>query len=243
VSLTVGCSQILIDVDYIMRKRYEKPLLTEDYLIRMINLMVAALYQMIGLREAGKYTEAQQVASGIMEQVFGMPVDVIRRLDDTVLLGNLTHQGVLDTDRVQLLADLLMEEGALLSAQGEAGESYWSYLRALNFYLDVVGHGGAPNFPAPHDKITEVAGQLADFSLPADTLFSLAVYYEEQGTFQQAEQAFLRLLETTDYRYQVLDEIRAFYQRLLEKTDEVLIEGGVARQDLKNRLEAMDNSG
>jgi hypothetical protein len=209
----------------------------------MINLMVAALYQMIGLRKAGQYAEAQQVASGIMEQVFGMPVDVIRRLDDSVLLGNLTHQGVLDTDRVQLLADLLLEEGALLSAQGQVSEGYWSTLRALNFYLDVIGHGGAPNFPAPHDKIAEAIGKLTDFSLPADTLFSLAVYYEEQGSFQQAEQSFLRLLEITDYRYQVLDEIRAFYQRLLEKTDEALTQGGLTRPAVLDRLEELNRSG
>ena len=226
-----------------MRKRYEKPLLTEDYLVRMINMMVAALYQMIGLRKAGQFTEAQQVASGIMEQVFGMPVDVIRRLDDTVLLANLTHQGVLDTDRVQLLADLLMEEGALMNDLGQAGESYWSYLRALNFYLDVIRHGGAANFPVPHDKIADALERLTGYSLPADTLFSLAVYQEEAGSFLQAEQTFLRLLEITDYRYQVLDEIQAFYRRLLEKPDVTLTEGGLPRPTVLARLQEMSESG
>ncbi len=176
-----------------MLKRYDKALLTEDYLIRMINMMVAALLQVVGLRQAGSYAEAQIAIDQVIEQVFGLRADLVRRLDDGYLLARLTHQGVLNTDQLLLLADLLREEAGLFGEGNRQADSYWSYLRALNFYLEVVMRGGPFDYPEPHDKIEAVLSQLDRFSLPSDTLASLSTYYEGRGAYARAEAVYSKI--------------------------------------------------
>ncbi len=226
-----------------MQKRYDKALLTEDYLIRMINMMVAALLQVVGLRQAGSYAEAQIAIDQVIEQVFGLRADLVRRLDDGYLLARLTHQGVLNTDQLLLLADLLQEEAALFDEGHHPAESYWSYLRALNFYLEVDLRGGPFDYPEPHDKIEAVLSELGRFSLPSDTLYSLATYYEGRKEYALAEGAFLKLLNTADYQDRVLAEFQAFYQRLLAVPAEGLASGGLAPAHVAERLADLGGSG
>jgi hypothetical protein len=226
-----------------MLKRYDKALLTEDYLIRMINMMVAALLQVVGLRQAGSYAEAQIAIDQVIEQVFGLRADLVRRLDDGYLLARLTHQGVLNTDQLLLLADLLREEAGLFGEGNRQADSYWSYLRALNFYLEVVMRGGPFDYPEPHDKIEAVLSQLDRFSLPSDTLASLSTYYEGRGAYARAEAVYLKLLETADYRERVFSELAEFYQRLLAVPAVELASGGLDQAYVVRRLSEMRDRG
>jgi hypothetical protein len=226
-----------------MQKRYDKALLTEDYLIRMINMMVAALLQVVGLRQAGKYASAQIAIDQVIEQIFGLRADLVRRLDDGYLLARLTHQGVLNTDQLLLLADLLGEEAALFGEDNRPADSFWSYLRALNFYLEVVLRGGPFDYPEPHDKIEAILARLARFSLPSDTLYTLTTYYEGHGAYAQAEGAFLKLLETADYQERVLSDIQDFYQRLLAVSPDELVRGGLDHTYISGRLAELNGRG
>ncbi len=226
-----------------MQKRYDKALLTEDYLIRMINMMVAALLQVVGLRQAGEYAGARIAIDQVVEQIFGLRADLVRRLDDGYLLARLTHQGVLNTDQLLLLADLIGEEAALFEASEQLADSYWSYLRALNFYLEVVLRGGPFDYPAPHDKIEVILGRLDRFSLPSATLSALSTYHEQRGAYVHAEAALLRLMQTADYQDQVIPDLLGFYQRLLALPAGDLAAGGLDRAGIERRLADLAGEG
>ena len=167
-------------------------MLTEDYLMRMINQAVAALLQAIGLRKAGKHQEAQQVIDQAVETLLGLRADLARRLDDRSLLVSLTRQGELDLPRLELLADLYREEGEVLTTQGREEEAYLSTLRAFNFYLESA---------LSQEQIsTELAGKIAALELklnsqrlPEDTLFALLSYYEASNDEAGAQAVRRRL--------------------------------------------------
>ena len=44
-------------------------MLTEDYIMRMINMAIAALLQAIGLRKAGEYNQALQTIDQALEAI------------------------------------------------------------------------------------------------------------------------------------------------------------------------------
>lgn len=163
-----------------MRKNLEKPLLTEDHLIRMINMAVAALARAVGLRAAGQFAPATQAVWQALEEIVGLKPHLIHLLDDRVLLAQFVHHGSLDADRLYAVALLMCEEGNIFDDQGQAVEAYWSRLRALNFFLEIALHGGAVNFPPPDGEIEGLRKQIQAASLPQETVNRLA-WYDDQA--------------------------------------------------------------
>ena len=82
---------------------------TEDYLMRIINQAFAALMIAIGLRKAGKYSEAQQAIQQAIEQLTTLPANLVDQMDDSSILSMLAAQGQLDVGRLAILADIYQE--------------------------------------------------------------------------------------------------------------------------------------
>jgi Family of unknown function (DUF6483) len=225
-----------------MRKSYDKPLLTEDYLIRMINMVLAALARLVGLKTAGQLDSASDLIDESFEQIFGMRADLVRRLDDRVLLANLTYRGRLDADRTTLVADLFRAEGDILSARGVPIQAYWSHLRALNFYLEVSLNGDAAMLPPPDEKILELCEILDGYTLPMDTVYLLYTYFDRKAAYGRAEYWLQKLIRETGGQKDVLEDAIGFYQRMAGLPDAELETGGITREQIETdraRLDAM----
>jgi hypothetical protein len=211
-------------------------MLTEDYLIRMINLALAALARIVGLKTAGQYYEAFIEIDQALEQLLGLRADLIRRLDDASILNALTVQGALDVDRLWIVAELYKEEGDVFIAQNNQAQSYWSYLRSLNFYLTGFLEGGGKHLPEPVEKIKALVNILQGYELPPETQFSLFYFYEQTGEYQKAEVTLDRLIAVPGAEDDIRLEMIDFYQRLLTKNEIDLANAGLTRAQLEEKL-------
>ena len=68
-------------------------MLTEDYLMRMINQAIAALLKVAGLKKAGRNQEALEVIEQAFEQLLGLPASLVEQMDEA--------QRVLDDARIE----------------------------------------------------------------------------------------------------------------------------------------------
>ena len=211
-------------------------MLTEDYIIRMINLAIAALLQIVGLRKKGDYQTALQLIDLSFEQLLGLRASMAKNLDDERLYFLLTRQDRLDTQRLAVVAELFQEEGAIYAAQGRVEDSRADYARALRFYLEVLFNEPDADLSAIQQKVEMLTGALDLTTLGAETLWPLAGYCEENGAYARAEAALLILAERPEIRAQVLPEVIAFYQRLVDLPPEKLSAGGIDPQEARSRL-------
>ena len=118
---------------------------TEDYLMRIINQAIAALMIAIGLRKAGKYSEALQAVQQAIEQLTTLPANVVDQMEDANILTLLVVQGQLDTGRVAILADLAHEQGQILSNLDQPVQSSHGLRPFPAFYPGSdPGRGGQP---------------------------------------------------------------------------------------------------
>jgi multidrug efflux pump subunit AcrA (membrane-fusion protein) len=158
---------------------------TEDYLMRIINQATAALMIALGLRKAGKYSEAQQAIQQAIEQLITLPANLVDQMDDGAILGMLAAQGQLDLGRLAILADIYQEQGEILIMQDQPIQGGAAFTRSLRFILEVVlaedNNLSAENI----GKVTNLAQRLEGSFLPVETQLALTDYY-------------LRLLEKDD---------------------------------------------
>jgi tetratricopeptide (TPR) repeat protein len=217
-------------------------MLTEDYVMRMINQAVAVLVKIVGLKKGGNYQEAQQAVDQALEQLLGLRADIIKRLDDESLLKALTQQDRLDIERLALIADLFKEKGDILAAQSQISESRESYLRSLVFHLETGFDETAPPSMELTGEIESLVQKLGAQDLPDDTLWVLFCYYERAGAYNQAEDTILKMADRSHLYASIHLELVAFYERLLKRLTGELVEGGIDREQIEHKLEkAMQN--
>lgn len=211
-------------------------MLTDDYLIRQINLAIAVLASIVGLKTAGQYQSALFEIDQFLEQLLGLRSYMVKDLNDEAILTLVSLPEGLDTDRLLIIAELIKAEGDIYAAQNYAADSQVDYLRALNFFVEVVLNGGAVNFPQPHDKIKDLVQLLGLTRLPQETLYDLFQYYEHVGEYNKAETALAQLAKMSESDESILQEQMEFYSRLLEKADKELARAGLTRSQVKEKL-------
>lgn len=150
---------------------------TEDYLMRIINQAVAVLMSVVGLKKAGKYSEARQMIEQAIQQLTGLPANLIDQMDDASILSMLTTNGQLDVGRLAVLGDLYQEEGAIFFELGQPVPSIFAYMRALRFILEVALADDSQLSPESMAKIEALLQKMKQNPLPIDTLLALSDYY------------------------------------------------------------------
>lgn len=210
---------------------------SEDYIKRLIKIASDAMMEAIGFKSVGRYQAALDVLDQMLEQVVGMKAGLIHRLDDSSLLSALTNEeDELDLDRLLVVADLVKAEGDVHAEQGKAQTAYWSYLRAFNFYLEVVLNINSQDVTEPVEKVEALLPLLKDADLPPETLFAWFAYDERVGNYARGERVLERMAQIPGLGAEMREELSAYYQRLLQKSNEGLERGGLSREQVGQRL-------
>lgn len=175
-------------------------MLTEDYIMRMINQMIAVLTKLIGLKNAGQYQEAQQMIDQSLEQLLGLKPNLLRNMEDESILNLLTSQGELGTERLYILAQLYQHEGDILSAQKRDREAVLDYQRALNFYLQVAAKQADHESTQLNQKISDLFNELKNVNLPIEILYQLFDYFERNGDSVSVDDVITKLPDSPEYK-------------------------------------------
>jgi hypothetical protein len=221
--------------------------LTEDYLIRMINQVLAALAAMLGLKTAWRYQEAEHLFYETLESLFGLRAGLLLQLDDDRLKEMMTYQGELNLQLLVAVADLFKEEGEILQAHGDLPGANSHAQRALNFYLEAIlslnssrdkGGDAVQDAELPR-KAENLIHSLNGIPLPDATSYLLFHYYNNAGQFRDAEAALTSMEANMGRNEFTLEELREFYSGLLEKTDQELRSGGMERKEIQAKLDLL----
>jgi hypothetical protein len=209
-----------------------KPMLTDDYLIRMINQAIAVLLTIAGLKASGQYQEALQHIEQSLEQLIGLRINLIRGLDDHNILNTLSMNGALDTNRIIIVADLFKEEGDILAAQNKVNASNWSYQRALYFYLICEKTDGSDKQPDLIEKIVYLANILENVSCQIDTEFMLSDHFERIGKFSHGYQVLKKLSKSQEFQDEALFHSIDYLERITNISDQGSLEGWMSREEV-----------
>jgi hypothetical protein len=217
--------------------------LTEDYLVRQINIYLAAIGRILGFKTAYMYLEAKQAIDEALEEIFGLPANLVREMDDPALLNAVTYAGVMNLDKIQAAAEVFRLEGELAEMRGQPGQAIFSFQRALNFFLDAALNGGAWNLPFPEEQIQMLARRLSGEKLEPEILYGLYLFARQQGLWKLAEEWLQRMEAEPDLQEEAGRLRQEFSADLLRQPDETLAKAGYQRADLQERIAAETHPG
>jgi len=151
---------------------------TEDYLMRIISQTLAVLMTAMGLRKAGKYSEALLSVEQAIELLTALPASIIDQMEDGALLSVLTNNGQPDVGRLAILADLYQEQGEIFLGSGRPIQASVAFVRSLRFILEVVLFDDANLSSENIIKVNYLVQRLENHDLPYEVQLSLSDYYQ-----------------------------------------------------------------
>ena len=153
-------------------------MLTEDYIMRMINQALAVLMIALGLKKSGRFSEALQSFDQALESLLGLNAHLAKQLDDNQLLDILTFQEKLDLDRLLVLAEIYLEEAEVYTLLEQPDRSQLLSQSSLRLYLEAVLANETNVNIELIQKIEALRLKLTASTLPVETSLALLDYLD-----------------------------------------------------------------
>jgi Family of unknown function (DUF6483) len=195
-----------------------------------------ALAQVLYNKETENYQGAHDFIDEQFKQMLGMGAGFVHTAPEETLLAMLTSMGELDIEKCWLLATLLKADGEVYEAQENEDDGYYCYLKALNLFLAILTTDRELRRLDPVAEVEGLLYKLSGYELPTRTKDLLFRYFEQTGSFANAENILYELREADPANTILIENGKAFYRRLLRQSDATLAVGGLTRDEVEDGL-------
>ena len=204
-------------------------MLRKDYLLNMIEDMGQVVAAVLGLKKQKKHKEALQQLNDLLRKQFRLHSKLLHSLSVEQIIDMFRFRGIVEVDKLQQVAYILQQEGEVYLDEKKEDEGYIRFMRALHLYLYCLLHGANRQLLHVADKIEYLITETKAYELPPNTKCLLALYYEQEGRYDVAENYWYSL-EMKDKQFR--DQVLAFYDRLLRLDASKLMEGGLPSEEV-----------
>jgi len=211
-----------------------------DYLVRLIEEMTSVLGKVMGLRQDNKLTEAEWEIDELLQRKFRLRGPLLQSLSAEDLIKMFTFNGVLESDRLQGVAMLLKEQAMIEEKRQDTEKAAQLRTKALHLFTYASTQGYPVKWVKTNDEIQGLEAQLQGVYLTSTLHQLLWRHYEGIGNYAKAEDHLFHLYHREP---EIFSEGIAFYNRLLEQTDEALEEGRLPREEVEQGLAQLQDDG
>lgn len=208
----------------------------KDYLLQMVEDMVEMVGKVFGLKQQKKYAEALWEVDDLLSKNFRLNSKLLNSLSTEDMIEMFRLGGAIEADKLQGIARLLQEEGDIYLDMQQKDEGLTRLMKSLHLYLIADLHGADHTMLKLPERVEELKVQTRGYRLPAKTDKLLLGYEEEQGRYDEAENALYRLLDQHEITE---EEGLSFYQRLMERSDAELSAGGLPRAEVEEGADGL----
>ncbi len=211
-------------------------MLKSDLIIKLIEKFRAAEEIISNLLSEDKYEEALKYVDETYRDLFRLGSKSFNTLSDEDLIEMLKINGIIETDRFIIAARLMEREGSILERLNYPAAADHIYAKALRIYLEAFFSDPEAELKEYFKDVEIIQTKLEDYDISKITKMKLCLYFEESQNYAEAENILYDLLEAENYEKELLKSTVDFYERLLSKGDDDLIQGGLPRDEIQDAL-------
>jgi hypothetical protein len=210
-----------------------------DYFRDQIEQFAAALHKVLFHKEHKQFPEAQRLMDEASRHLLGLNVRSLQALSTKDILELLTYQGVTDTGKAIVLADVLKEQGELREASGEPEETDRYRSKALDLLLAIyiIALEEKEDLSAElKPRISYLLERLGKRDFPEGVKRKLLIYYEETLAYAKAEDMLYQLLEDGIGLEQTIGQGVSFYERVRKQDNNELLKGNFSLEEAEEGM-------
>jgi hypothetical protein len=207
-----------------------------DYIMRLIEQFFLVLSRILFKKNAQRYSEALSEIETAYKNLLGLDARQVHSMPFDELIEWLKMGGRFDAEKCLILAALLKEEAEIRELAGRPMDDglHDDYVNAFFLFREALQRDPGLGSKTARDDMRRLALRLDPARLTPPRLFALFRHHESAGEFGPAEDRLYDLVEAGTPG--IHGEGRAFYERLLEKSDEELTAGNLPRKEVEEGL-------
>ncbi len=209
-------------------------MIRQDYLMRLLDQLAQALARVLSLRDNNTPEEALDFLRRESERLIGIEGGLLEVLPPDAL-----RKMTASAEHAIVAARVLEEIALIREEQGQPHEATAAAVKAFALYAAVVHIDPTAADEAYRKRITAFGDACAERGPTPAELRDLMRGYEALGAFARAEDALFALLDSVESPQDYLSEGLDFYERLSEKSDEELAQGGLPRSEIPDGIEEL----
>ena len=211
-------------------------MIERDYIMRMINTMIAMLVRMMGYKNKKEYPEALLDIQVTGKTLLGIDRSLVDQFSVPQVMQLFGSDPSVAVPKAYVLGVLLKEEADIRVLMSDAAAAEDIYGKSLSLFIETYLSAGAP-VEVRHLELTDaILDKLSRHQLSPEILERIFRYEEAMGRFARAEDALYAIL---DAHAEFVDEGVRFYERLLRKPDEELAAGNLSRDEVLEGMNSM----
>lgn len=219
-------------------------MINKDYILRLAEQFGRELAIIIGLRQRNQFEESLYAIDEMLLRTTGFTSSLINTTSEETLLNLLAPLGKLNVEKCLWIIVLLNEEGESYIALERPDDAYYRYLKSLNLSLELLVRGYNVRDIDLLPFAETLLSKLTDYEIPAQTREKLSQCYEQAGWYARAEDVLFEMIEDEsvpdDEAKRIILYGKAFYQRLLSKSNADLQAGNLSRAEAQDGLTALE---
>ncbi len=205
-----------------------------DYIMRMVEQLTQALIHIMRQKAVHQYHEAQESINTASNGILGLDMSLLRLISDEQIIDFFRSDDEIDAGKCLVVAELLFHDSEIMEKMDSEDDFNFGYLKSLSLFLSAFIQEGDLLEAQYQEKIALIQEKLADYFLPQHIEYKLFNYYELIGQYDKAENLLFDLISVSYPEIQ--QQGIAFFQRLLEKGDDVLAAGNLPRNEVLEGL-------
>jgi hypothetical protein len=206
----------------------------KDYIVRIIEQLAAFLWTIVFNKRIKNYDIALEKIEEAYNGLLFLSSDKVKNLSADEIIQNNTYKNILNKDNIEIIANLLFEEADVIEKINGSNYISLEYFQKSFVLFNKILE--PDNHKKYFYKMNEIIINLNNYEIPNTITFMIYKYFEINGLYGKAEDKLYDLLEN-NYP-DIKNEMKLFYNRLLEKCDTELEKGNLSRNEI---LEEMKN--
>ena len=155
----------------------------KDYILRVAEDVGRAFAQIIYHKKIQDYEGALSLIDDLLKQSVGMGSGFIHAVSEEALLAMLTVLGILNLEKALMAATMLKAEGDVFVDQGNPDAAYYSYLKSLNLFLEIVLRDDRLHDLHCSPEVEDLLDKLEVYELPLNSRYLLFRYDEQRREY------------------------------------------------------------
>lgn len=215
-------------------------MIRQDYILRMIQQLAQAVARLTAKVRTEETAVVHAELHEALKDLTGLDFDVLDSLPLAAVLQVLEADNEPNPARILAIAECSFLRARLADAADQNETALRARVMALTLYLETFNLFRHEALAEAENRAEHLLIDLETVDLPRDTILRLFRYRSSTGRFAEAENALFDLVERGLANTAVIDEGRAFYERLIEFEDTQLAAGGLPRDEVLDGMAELE---